>query len=81
MNLEHWQVKLAYPHFAQRLEERYGMIISLTEYGQLCRSPYETIKHLSKHKKVVKIIIAETPVIAIKDKNRYKCLITVLPWN
>jgi len=79
MNINHWQVKLAYIHFSQRLEERFGMQITIEEYGALCRTPVTTIKKLPHNARLVNIEINGVKMRAVKELARNKCLKTVFP--
>jgi len=69
-----------YEHFAQRLKERYGIEITPLEYIDLIASPYKTINQdYCTGRKKIEIIIKGVRVIAVKQKNGNKFLVTALP--
>jgi hypothetical protein len=69
-----------YTHFAKRLKERYGLDITPIEYIDLIQQDFKTIS-IEQGKGVSKVLIMfkDVEIIAIKQRNRNKFLVTALP--
>lgn len=69
-----------YQHFAERLKERYGLEITPLEYIDLIQAPYEALnREIGTGRKKVKIRFKGQAIIAVKQTNGNKFLITALP--
>jgi predicted PilT family ATPase len=71
-----------FQHFKRRLIERYNLEITAEEYIELCAAKAETIEVLKREgRRIVKIRFKEQVVIAVKQSNKNKFLITALPYT
>lgn len=71
----------AYYHFNDRLNERYGVSISIEEYKELCKTPVHKIEQPTQNKKVGFLNIKGVDVLVVKEVKRNRRLITALPKN
>jgi hypothetical protein len=67
---ENQQWQLSYIHFAMRLQERYHMKISFSEYKELCKTPIiQTIKKQTQNKSIALIKFRNTYIVAGVGRN------------
>ena len=68
----------AWFHFNQRLNERYGIDVTLDEYMVIRRQPI-TVTLKNKHKIIGWMTIKNNMVLVVREKHRKKKLLTALP--
>ncbi len=68
-----------YSHFRSRLKERYGMEITKEEYLELSSCGYYKTTFIGIGIKYIIINFKGVEVFAIKQKKKYKLLLTALP--
>jgi hypothetical protein len=70
----------AHFHFNQRLNERYGIEVTIDEYMVLRRENIQVYRK-QKHKIVGIMKIKGVDVLVVREKHRKKKLITALPFK
>jgi hypothetical protein len=70
----------AHFHFNQRLNERYGIEVTIDEYMVLRRENIEVCRK-EKHKIVGIMKIKGVDVLVVREKHKKKKLITALPFH
>lgn len=70
----------SYFHFNERLNQRYGLDITLEEYTQICRYPIQVLlKNTYKIHGIMKI--KNVDVLVVREKDRKRKLLSALPYS
>lgn len=70
----------AYNHFRERLNERYGLDVSIREYILICQKPLIDQVKESSNLQIGYVFVGGRKVLAVRDR-RYKRLRTALPFK
>ena len=79
-DVEKMEIAGSYHHFNERLQQRYGIEITIEEYIKLCRTHIDRVKN--QPNKIIGVMkIKGVNVLVVRERYRKRKLITALPFK
>lgn len=79
-DVEKMEIAGSYHYFNERLQQRYGIDVTIDEYMQLCRAHIDKIRN-QPHKIIGVMKIKGVNVLVVRERHRKRKLLTALPFK